>query len=667
MLKNLKLRTIMIVLIGVGLISWTLVVRIDLQRQAIELHEAERIRDMLDGARDISRMIPHVQRERDVTAVFLSTKGAELSETMREYREATDQALLTARGGLALLASQSRSEDMRDHITKYLDLLDRLPRMRGLIDALALTPGDQIAFHTQLTDFGTRVTTLLSFETNDHGTLLSLHFIGALQIALDNAGMERAVAASGFGLGEIDAAGIRTISGLVSAQTAALDFASTIAAKHRQDALWDARYRGTALEVLELREAISNNRSGVIAATTAKAWFAVASARMGRLYNVQLAQEDDMKTRLHELIADNRRQIWALFAFYGGILAVSMSVSAGLYFFLMAAFRRVNLAMKALADGDLSAEMPPVTKNEFGEISRTLAVFRADAIARKTLEENARVKEAAQQAVVKTMGDALRRVAGGALDFDVNTAFSPEYEGLRQDLNSSISHLADSLRAVGAAAQQIHDRASEMNLATDGLSQRSDEQARALANTATGLDQLTGQVREASEAALRTRQATRDVRNDAEKSGVVVQRAVQSIGKVQASAVEISKIVDLIDDLSFQTNLLALNAGVEAARAGEAGRGFAVVASEVRALAQRSAGSANEIRGLIQEAAQNIDGSAALVEETGEASASFRVLRQFHIRSSPSQNPRRSNQRDSAKSTVVCARLTKLTKAIRRW
>jgi methyl-accepting chemotaxis protein len=94
-----------------------------------------------------------------------------------------------------------------------------------------------------------------------------------------------------------------------------------------------------------------------------------------------------------------------------------------------------------------------------------------------------------------------------------------------------------------------------------------------------------------------------------------VERLNQAMAAIQESSQTVTRIVGVIQDVSFQTNLLALNAAVEAARAGEAGKGFAVVAEEVRNLAQRSAAAATETSQMIGEACRRAEHGTKIAAE----------------------------------------------------
>jgi methyl-accepting chemotaxis protein len=295
-------------------------------------------------------------------------------------------------------------------------------------------------------------------------------------------------------------------------------------------------------------------------------------------------------------------------------------------------------AMSKIAAGDVSVEVGQQDRgDEIGAIARAIQVFKDNAVSlaqatqyRETAEteavearrkDDAKAKSRADSLAVfmTTFSSALSRLANGEFDFRLTDALSPDYEALRHDLNSSLDKLQTLLQAVSSITGSIRAGTGEIASASDDLSRRTEQQAASLEETAAALDEITATVKKAAEGAAHARQVVASAKDEAAKSGAVVDKAVQAMGGIEKSSQEISKIIGVIDEIAFQTNLLALNAGVEAARAGEAGRGFAVVATEVRALAQRSAGAAKEIKNLISTSGAQVSQGVELVAESGKA------------------------------------------------
>jgi len=210
----------------------------------------------------------------------------------------------------------------------------------------------------------------------------------------------------------------------------------------------------------------------------------------------------------------------------------------------------------------------------------------------------------------------VRSIASG----DFTTAVKPRagdddsllhgIEALRRRLDMLIHDVRHTSRAVDGAA-------SDINAGIDRLSSRTSDQATSLEATAQSMEEMTVTVKRNADNAHIANELATAARDQAERGGAVVGRAVSAMAEINTSSRRIADIIGVIDEIAFQTNLLALNAAVEAARAGEQGRGFAVVAAEVRNLAQRSATAAREIKTLIRDSVAKVQDGSRLVDESG--------------------------------------------------
>jgi len=210
-----------------------------------------------------------------------------------------------------------------------------------------------------------------------------------------------------------------------------------------------------------------------------------------------------------------------------------------------------------------------------------------------------------------------RAVADGNLRVEVPVRGSNELGQLMQSLLDMRDHLEKVVSTVMHGSENLATASAEIAQGNNDLSDRTEQQAAALEQTAASMSELGSTVGQNADSARQANQLAQTASTVAVRGGEVVGQVVSTMKDINESSRRIADIISVIDGIAFQTNILALNAAVEAARAGEQGRGFAVVASEVRSLAGRSAEAAKEIKTLINTSVERVDHGTALVDQAG--------------------------------------------------
>lgn len=275
---------------------------------------------------------------------------------------------------------------------------------------------------------------------------------------------------------------------------------------------------------------------------------------------------------------------------------------------------------------------PARSSDEIGQLTEAcghlrdelIEAARLTALASAQEEERSRTR-AELDRVVSDLRSGLSRLAEGDLVTQIESPhgnpFPPEYEPLRESFNRVLEQISTLLNQVNDIARALRDDSVDIASASRELSSRAETQAATLEQSAAALTELTQSVASTADRASKAQEASSGNRSSAERGAEIVQKAIAAMKGIEKGSDQITRIIDVIEDIAFQTNLLALNAGVEAARAGDAGRGFAVVASEVRLLAQRASESAREIKGLISDSTQQVEQGSSLVRQSGESLA----------------------------------------------
>lgn len=214
--------------------------------------------------------------------------------------------------------------------------------------------------------------------------------------------------------------------------------------------------------------------------------------------------------------------------------------------------------------------------------------------------------------------------------------FIAHLQGIMQILQANTGKILAATDNMETQISASSENAVNVSAATEELSASMQEISATLDEIATESKDILNEVCNMNGSAENGAEMVKDIKyrassmyNEALKSKETASSVINDIRTMLESAVEESKSVEKINQLTDdilnitgQTNLLALNASIEAARAGEAGKGFAVVADEIRVLADNSRDAANNIQNIsnlvtsaVEKLAKNAEDMIKFVDE----------------------------------------------------
>ena len=269
--------------------------------------------------------------------------------------------------------------------------------------------------------------------------------------------------------------------------------------------------------------------------------------------------------------------------------------------------------------------------SRINELSPTIA---SDA---QEVKKNTEVETEAIQSVTASVTEISSSIQSIVESAESLSTSAEESSSAILEMNASNQEVARHTAELTSSVEDVTTAVTEMISSIRGVAGHIESVSSAAEETSASAIEIEATVREVEQAAKESSGYSRQVSREAQDIGVLsIQETKNAIHTIRDTVAkysdmvtrlgkrseEIGKILGVIVEVTERTNLLALNASILAAQAGEHGRGFAVVAEQIKALADRTAGSAQDIGKLIttvqresKEAVVAISGSFTAVEE----------------------------------------------------